>query len=65
MTYQPPIFLINLDESTDRLKAAYDRLAPFNLEITRISAVMGKYLDQNTKDKYYCPEKNKRDYHKG
>lgn len=64
MDKHPPIFLINLDDSTDRLKTAYKRLAPYNFNITRVSAVVGKYVDKETLNKYYCARKNREGYYR-
>ncbi|KID55798.1 hypothetical protein JF50_15685 [Pseudoalteromonas luteoviolacea] len=61
---QPPIFLINLDKSTDRLDAVTQRLAPFDIKFERISAVLGSKVDQTTRDRFYSVEKNSSDYHK-
>lgn len=64
MVNQPPIFLINLDDSTERLKAAYERLAPFGLNITRVSAVVGKNVDTDTLNNYYSARKNREGYYR-
>ncbi|RUO75808.1 glycosyltransferase family 25 protein [Idiomarina seosinensis] len=43
-----PILLINLDRSKQRLQSATEQLNQWRLPFTRISAVDGKSLDENT-----------------
>lgn len=64
MLNQPPIFLINLDKSKDRLDAALQRLEPFELDITRVSAVVGKDITTDELAKFYSEEKNRSEYHR-
>ncbi|OHU85436.1 MULTISPECIES: glycosyltransferase family 25 protein [Pseudoalteromonas] len=64
MTDQPPIFLINLDQSPDRLEKCNLRLAPFAINFERISAVMGTDVDEQTLAKFYSPTLNVKQYHR-
>ena len=56
----PPVFVINLDKSTDRMVKVSKRLSELGIAFERISAVYGADLSQEEIDKYYCPELNKK-----
>jgi glycosyl transferase family 25 len=58
----PPVFVINLDKSTDRMVKVSKRLSELGIAFERISAVYGADLSQEEIDKYYCPELNKKNY---
>ena len=58
----PPVFVINLDKSTDRMVKISKRLSELGIAFERISAVYGADLSQEEIDKYYCPELNKKNY---
>lgn len=58
-TTLPPIWLINLDSSTDRLASANERLAQAGLTATRFSAVYGKALSTEEIAVHYDEQANK------
>ncbi|MBE0370076.1 glycosyltransferase family 25 protein [Pseudoalteromonas aurantia] len=60
----PPVFLINLDNSTDRLHESQERLAPTGLTFERVSAVYGAKISLDEKNKFYSAELNRTQYHK-
>ncbi|MCF6434397.1 glycosyltransferase family 25 protein [Pseudoalteromonas sp. MMG022] len=60
MTDQPPIFLINLDQSPDRLEKSVSRLAEQNLSCERISGIYGKTLSDIELIKNYQPLLNRK-----
>ncbi|BBN83372.1 hypothetical protein PA25_33570 [Pseudoalteromonas sp. A25] len=59
MNTQPPIYLINLDQSTDRLDKSSARLKEQGLTFERISGVYGKTLSDIDLIKNYQPMLNK------
>jgi glycosyl transferase family 25 len=59
MSKQPPIFLINLDQSTERLQKSAARLKEQEVEFERISGVYGKALSDIDLIKNYQPLLNK------
>jgi glycosyl transferase family 25 len=59
----PPIFLINLDDSTDRLEKSQKRLAQQGIEFERVSGVKGAELSEKEVLKHYDPNLNKAGYH--
>lgn len=52
----PPVFVINLDKSTERMAKISERLNQLGISYERIPAVYGADLSQEEIDKYYCPE---------
>jgi glycosyl transferase family 25 len=58
----PPVFVINLDKSTERMAKISKRLDELKVPFERVSAVYGADLSQEEIDKYYCPELNKKNY---
>ncbi|WP_105169565.1 glycosyltransferase family 25 protein [Pseudoalteromonas sp. T1lg23B] len=60
MIDQPPIFLINLDQSTERLEKSNARLAKQNITCERISGVYGKTLSDIDLIKNYQPLLNRK-----
>ncbi|MBQ4860276.1 glycosyltransferase family 25 protein [Pseudoalteromonas sp. MMG013] len=60
----PPIFLINLDQSTQRLKACSDRLNQQSLSFERISGVYGKSLSYDELHRHYSTNLNSKKYHR-
>ena len=56
------IFLINLDDSTDRLSKAKSQFENLSLEFEKISAVMGKALSTEELSKNYSAELNRKHY---
>lgn len=61
---QPPIFLINLDSSCERLALSQSRLERNNLSFTRISAINGTELSEQEVKQHYCETINETKYHK-
>lgn len=64
MTNQPPIYLINLKRSPDRLAKTSQQFEENGLEYTRVEAVDGKLLTEQEKAKNYCATLNQKHYHK-
>ncbi|RJE72298.1 glycosyl transferase family 25 [Pseudoalteromonas sp. MSK9-3] len=60
----PAIFLINLDQSTQRLKACTDRLNSQNIRFERLSGVYGKSLTQEELARHYSHTLNLKKYHR-
>lgn len=58
----PPVFVINLDKSTERMAKISKRLDELEIPFERMPAVYGADLSQEEIDKYYCPELNKKNY---
>jgi len=58
------LYLINLDESTDRLQSCTQRLASQGLSFERISAVLGRALVGAEKYKHYSLSDNKKKYYR-
>ena len=58
----PPVFVINLDKSTERMAKISKRLDELEIPFERMPAVYGADLSQEEIDKYYCPELNKKKY---
>lgn len=59
-----PIYLINLDESTDRLVACDKLLKQHGLPYERVPAVLGKALSQTDIDKVYDQEANGKSHYR-
>lgn len=59
----PPIFLINLARSKERLTNSTAQFNKQGLSYTRIDAVDGSTLTQPEIDAHYSPELNKKNYH--
>ncbi|KZN39161.1 hypothetical protein N474_10400 [Pseudoalteromonas luteoviolacea CPMOR-2] len=64
MSKQPPIFLINLDQSADRLEKSANRLAEQNITFERISGVYGKSLPDNEINKHYNSQLNRQRFYR-
>lgn len=60
----PPIFLINLDSSIDRLHESYLRLNPIGIDFERFNAVYGAKISVDERNKFYSEELNLKQYHK-
>lgn len=58
----PPIFVINLDKSTERMAKISDRLDELEVPFERISAVYGAELSQKELEINYDPELNAKKY---
>lgn len=58
----PPVFVINLDKSTERMAKISKRLDELKIPFERIPAVYGADLSQEEIDRYYCPELNQKNY---
>lgn len=59
---QPPIFLINLDQSKDRLEKSTKRLNEQGISFERISGVYGKALPNDEVSNHYDQDLNKRKF---
>jgi len=59
----PPIFLINLARSKERLTNSTVQFKKQGLDFTRIDAVDGAALKQAEIDAHYCPALNLKNYH--
>jgi glycosyl transferase family 25 len=59
-----PIFVINLDGSTERLAKVESELSKHKLSFERISAVDGRLMSQAQLHEHYCKQKNISDYYK-
>lgn len=59
----PPIFLINLARSKERLTSSTVQFKKQGLDFTRIDAVDGAALKQAEIDAHYCPALNLKNYH--
>lgn len=64
MTKHPKIFLINLKDSTDRLKRSSDQLSYQNIDFERIDAIHGKYLSNDNILEHYSKELNSKSYYR-
>lgn len=60
----PPIFLINLDDSTERLKHCCEELSKFSIPFERISGVYGKHLTEAQLNQHYSQTLNERVFHR-
>lgn len=58
-----PVYLINLDRSTDRLAKSKAQLEAHQLHYERIAAVCGQSLCEDAYLKHYCPDLNKARYY--
>ena len=58
----PPVFVINLDKSPERMARIAKRLNELFIPFERISGVYGAELSQEEIDQYYCPKLNKKNY---
>ncbi|MFC3094664.1 glycosyltransferase family 25 protein [Alteromonas sediminis] len=61
---QPPIYLINLDKSPDRLQTCSQRLAEHSLSFIRVPGVLGAALSQQEIAAHYSSELNQQNYHR-
>ena len=59
-----PIYLINLDESTERLANVDAQLKAHNISYERVSAVLGKDLTDEDVANYYNEEEGKKYYYR-
>lgn len=59
-----PIYLINLDQSTDRLAQCDKLLQQHNLAYERVPAVLGKNLSDAEVDKYYDETANRKKHYR-
>lgn len=59
-----PIFIINMDASTDRWQSMEQQLSKFGLTGTRVSAVVGKALTADEVNALYDEAKNKAKHHR-
>ncbi|MFC3032506.1 glycosyltransferase family 25 protein [Pseudoalteromonas fenneropenaei] len=60
----PPIFLINLDDSTERLKHSWQELNKFAIPFERISGVYGKKLSEEQISQHYSKTLNEQVFHR-
>ena len=58
----PPVFVINLDKSPERMARTAKRLNELFIPFERISGVYGAELSQEEIAQYYCPKLNKKNY---
>lgn len=58
----PPVFVINLDKSPERMSRIAKRLDELFIPFERISGVYGAELSQEEIAQYYCPKLNKKNY---
>lgn len=58
----PPVFVINLDKSPERMARIAKRLNELFIPFERISGVYGAELSQEEIAQYYCPKLNKKNY---
>lgn len=58
----PPVFVINLDKSPERMVRIAKRLNELFIPFERISGVYGAELSQEEIAQYYCPKLNKKNY---
>ena len=58
----PPVFVINLDKSPERMARIAKRLDELFIPFERISGVYGAELSQEEIAQYYCPKLNKKNY---
>lgn len=63
MKMTPPIYLINLKKSPERLAKSKKRLAEQNIDFIRVEGVFGQDLSENEIKQYYCPALNVSKYH--
>jgi glycosyl transferase family 25 len=59
-----PIFVINLDGSTERLRNVEKQLSKYELSFERISAVDGRLMNKAQLNEHYCEHTNKVSYYK-
>lgn len=59
----PPIFLINLERSPQRLANSVMQFNKHELSFTKINAIDGATLSQAQINKHYCETLNKKNYH--
>ena len=58
----PPVFVINLDKSPERMATIAKRLDELDIPFERISGVYGADLSEEEIAKYYCAKLNKKNY---
>ncbi len=59
------IYVINLDEDTERYQATLSQLTGMGLDCERVSAIKGSELSPQDRQDLYSEAKNQQDYHKG
>lgn len=59
----PPVYLINLDRSTERLQKSRALLEKHNILFERIPAICGRSLSEDSCLEHYCPDLNKARYY--
>lgn len=59
----PPIYLINLDRSTERLQKCKALLEKHKLLFERVPAICGRSLSEVSRLEHYCPDLNKTRYY--
>lgn len=63
MTY-PPIFLINLDDSIERLEHCREGLSKYSVPFERISGIYGKELTEKQINQHYSQALNEQVFHR-
>lgn len=59
----PPVYLINLNTSPERLEKSQKRLAEQNIDFIRVEGVLGNALTDNEIEQHYSKNINKTKYH--
>lgn len=59
----PPVYLINLSTSPERLAKSQSRLAEQNIDFIRVEGVLGKDLSDEEINQHYSEEQNVTKYH--
>jgi len=60
---RPPVYLINLKKSPERLAKSKKRLEEQNIGFTRVEGVLGQDLSEGEIKQHYCPALNAKKYH--
>ena len=60
---RPPVYLINLKKSPERLAKSKKRLEEQNIGFTRVEGVLGQDLSEDEIKQHYCPALNAKKYH--
>ena len=55
----PPVFVINLDKSPERMARISKRLDELNIPFEKISGIYGAELSSEQIEEFYCPKLNK------
>jgi glycosyl transferase family 25 len=58
----PPVFVINLDKSPERMARISKRLDELNIPFEKISGIYGAELSSEQIEEFYCPKLNKKNY---